>query len=305
MTRSTPRRKASDTSKPSGTLLNFFQKSGSKSAGGNVKQEQVDETTPSKRGNGDARSMKTDHGTEGDPVVISDDDEPILISSPKFKNVPPQPQISIKNEASIEAGPSRPRKSASPKAQPAAIGGDRHPFPNLPNFTPPPTWPTIVNTADGEDEEDDVLNVDEDGDGSVRMADSDEEDVSEETDEMSHPAKEVTLGEDTDDVTMIEPDPPLQKPSTIARMPAPDADGMDMDMGMEWDEPEDEGMGMEEEGDEEASDIIATPPPIAIKRKRAQLGGKMEECPVCGNSLKGKTNTVSSSRTLLRPHFDR
>ena len=166
----------------------------------------------------------------------------------------------------------------------------------MPQFQPPPTWPGIVNTAERDLEEDNILNIDEDGDGSVR-AESDDEAIQEEEAGDNGPTSDIPVEEDMDDVMMIEPHPPpVRTPSTTTRLPAPEvseAEEMNFDMAMQWDEPEDEGMGMEEEGDEEASDIIATPPPVIIKRKRGDKGGKMEECPVCGKSLKGKMPTVS------------
>lgn len=67
----------------------------------------------------------------------------------------------------------------------------------------------------------------------------------------------------------------------------------DFDPGLVWDEP-DEGMGMEEEGDEEASDVIATPPPV-VKRKRTKGSGKVDECPVCWKSLKSEPNEKVSN----------
>lgn len=270
----------------SGTLLNFFQKSASKSASTIVKLEQTEPVgTPARRGSGKPRG-EIDQGTEGDPVVISDDDEPVLIQPPKPNKSSP---ISMKEiRASPVAGPSRLRDSPPPKIPTPGIE-DRNPFQGIPGFVSPVTWPTIVNTADREGDEDEILNIDEDGDGSVKMVESDEEDnlVDEEAENL--PVQE----EDVDDVVMLEPPPqPLRTPSTTTRLPAPDTEEINLDTTMEWDEPEDEGMGMEEEGDEEASEIIATPPPVAMKRKRGDKGDKTEVCPVCGTSLKGKHNTV-------------
>jgi len=295
MARATPKRKSADSSTPSGTLLNFFQKSGSKS---NVKQEQTEDSdiTPTRRGSIKARPSAPDHGSKGDPVVISDDDEPVLISSrPRPKSASPIPSA----QAPCEAGPSRPRQTPSPiaaKTLPTPVQEDRNPFQGMPQFQPPPTWPGIVNTAERDLDVDHILNIDEDGDGSVR-AESDDEAIQEEETGDNGPTSDIPVEEDMDDVMMIEPHPPpVRTPSTMTRLPAPEvseAEEMDLDMAMQWDEPEDEGMGMEEEGDEEASDIIATPPPVVIKRKRGDKGGKTEECPVCGKSLKGKMPTVS------------
>lgn len=254
MGRATPKKKPSVGS--SNTLLDFFNKSSTTAGKG---------ATPSRPKGKDKGNLPTTNGSARDPVIIVDSDEediaPIDVKPTMVS--PPLPEPLIVDVPM--AGPSRLPRSISP----IPVNEPPHnPFPNLPDFKPPSTWPTIVSTADQEEEN---LEYDDNRDGSVIDVDSDDD-----------------LDETIDDeIEISNPHPVLSShPLTV---PAP-AGGLDeFDPGLEWDEP-DEGMGMEEEGDEEASDIIATPPPVVKRRKLNGSTGKMEECPVCGKSLRGQPN---------------
>jgi len=303
MARATPKKKASANASGSGNILSFFSKADSRGStvNGNVKVEQVE---PNSRAKGKGR-VAAEVGSVADPVVISDDDEPIVVSSTakrrrRSTDRPASPaQFDVDQAIFPEAGPSRSPQSTLPASLPkSAQIEDRNPFPAFPGFQKPPAWPEIINTASGAEDNDEVFDVDEDGDGSVIMQSSDEED------EDPGGTMANAIGDDTAELmpSPIAPTKTVEQPSPLAstsRHPLLDGED-DFDPGLVWDEPEDEGMGMEEEGDEEASEIIATPPPVTMKRKRGGTGEKMDECPVCGKSLKGKVNTVRVSAASHR-----
>jgi DNA cross-link repair 1A protein len=323
MARQTTKKKSIETTPRPNTLLNFFRKSEDKSTKSGVKAEPDDspsrqtDTLNGTKGRGNALEV---YGNAGDPVVISDsdDDEPVVQSSivrAELDNPTPSRRPNQLGTDEPLAGPSkssrRPSSPSHPPAQPSNLPYPEHnPFPNIPGFQAPSTWPTIVNTAS---EEDDMF-FDENKDGSVIAMSDDGEDGEEDGEEAAivddrEGRIDITnengghaVQGDIDDVIEIV-DPPSRRLEPIQRTPIPlelnpDDSGVgdDFDPGLEWGEPEDEGMGMEEEGDEEASDIIATPPPITLKRKRPSSGGageKVTDCPVCGLSLRGKVSSVS------------
>ena len=311
MARSTPKKKPEAT-KSTGNILSFFKTDAGVSAvgrrGSDVKPE-IDKRPgqPSfSRANGH-RSSQKDHkgkqkadlnglGSAGDPLVISDDDEP---STSKRRKVDPV------GDATLDAGPFKLLRSQSsslslrpeptltkditpfgpepPPTDPILVDPP-DPFPNLPGFTAPPTWPSVVNTGGesyGVDGEDDAM--EEEGES----ADHDDADGSQKgmNDEV-----EDSL-DDTDDIVGI--DAPMDgSPAVVASLPSFNGVAIDTmsDLGMDWHEPEDEGMGMDEDGDEDVTEIV-TPPP----RSSLLSTGKVTSCPICKASMKGKAKAVSST----------
>ena len=286
--RETPKKKVGGES--SNSLLNFFRKTdgGSTSNGDNVPRIKVEEEVSWRIGKdvGKPKGKMFEHGSEVDPVVISDDEDPIDLVDPKRRKVslPLNPSNSMEVDVSSTRPSHLPRQSCPPPPAPPPVTRS-DPFPNLPAFKPPSTWPDIVNTADVEVE----VEADIDGDGSVREMVSDDG-------KEPHDPGDGTNGIEKDDYGLQMPmdDVPEIMQSTV---PLPRRDSTSSkkgwlggDFDMVWDEPEDEGMGMEEDGDDGASEIVETPPPV--KRNRGEQSDKVSDCPICGKSLKGKTNNV-------------
>ena len=128
MARATPKKKASANASGSGTILSFFNKAADKSPianSGTVKVERDEAialNTPrtNSKAKGERRTI-AEVGSVADPVVISDDDEPVAVSSTAKRR-----RISVDRPASPvhldgadqtvlpEAGPSRsPREHQS------------------------------------------------------------------------------------------------------------------------------------------------------------------------------------------------
>ncbi len=319
MARATPKKKL--LAKTPNNILNFFQKADGSARP--ARPEAVD-VKPDIKGSVKSTTRRTEEkptrrGSERDPVVISDDEETLAssngakrrrLASKSIAALHPtdsatsaqylditlseEPSSAPPNEtvASPVAGPSRlpfparPSRSSSPTvlvASPPAdvpspsprrsfISTPQPPstFPGIPGFSPPPSWPQIINTAQALDDPGDATSDDnralDVGVGQDGRADED-----------------AALVSDTEEA--VEALPSMEPPVDPGAM---------RDQGMEWDEGDDEGMGMEEdeEGrDDEASEIVETPP-LKIKPKAM---GKMTECLLCGKSLKGKVNTVVRS----------
>ncbi|KAK8849727.1 hypothetical protein IAR55_005062 [Kwoniella newhampshirensis] len=319
--------KSSAESPKASTLLNFFTKapgSATKSTSTStsttattrrasnayrttpfVKNEQDD--MPVRRNKGKEKAVAADIlGSMNDPVVISDEDDeddilPIDTPSPKSKRrkiESPLPMDDI--SSAIHAGPSRspndtPMKNAlaSPKASaisvqdvPLEVSTMPPPFAGCPEFRPPPTWPEIINTRQSHSSFEERDDEDEDG-----IPPSDEDGY-----RTQDPGEGTRMEDDDSDVEMEEEGP--NEKAVPAHM---DGGGDDFG-GMDWEEPEDEGMGMEEEGegDDEASEMGDVPkrgigrgaPKGKMGRGAVGSGGKITQCPVCGQSMKGKVNTV-------------
>ena len=315
MARATPKKKASANASGSGNILSFFNKTDQKGSAtsGIVKAEPV-ESSPSNTTRGTSKAnprgkTTAEVGSVADPVIISDDDEPIIVASNTKRRRTSVDRAASSGHFTVdqaifpEAGPSRSPRDPTPDGTTETTPvEDRPPFPAVPGFQKPATWPEIINTASGAEDDENVLNLDEDGDGSVILQESDGED------DIPGAMMDDGTEEDAGEImpSPIAPTKAMEQSSPLAstsRHPLLDGED-DFDPGLVWDEPEDEGMGMEEEGDEEASEIIATPPPVTMKRKRAGTGEKVDECPVCGKSLKGKISTVCCSRLecLLRTY---
>jgi DNA cross-link repair 1A protein len=290
MARNTPKKNHSASG--SGSLLNFFQKSdGASSTSTTIKKPAKSAKVDSGKSqgsysiavNGKGKGKAID-GTAFDPVVISDDDDIVEVTpAPKKSSVArvrPAEEVEVDDDL---PGPSVRKRSPSPQVPPQQ--SPPNPFPNLPGFKQPPTWPQIVNTADIE--EDSHLS---DGDGSVK-APSEAGDASDDEDRMQDP--EILEDEDFIVYDADEKAGSKLDSTSLAFEADPRGSMGGLDMDMVWDEPEDEGMGMEEEGDDDLSEVIATPPPVSMKRKRGPANEKVDECPVCQRSLKGKPNAVS------------
>lgn len=277
---------------PVGSLLNFFSKSPvngttTTKRRGSVKEDSGLERKPSLELRGKGKEKEAVDGSSMDPVVISDDEEPRqsprTTESKKRRLSPPvhAPEI-VDVTSSPGAGPSRlPLRSPSPLPGHSKLPP---PIAGLPEFEPPPTWPQIVNTAEipGGDEE-------EEDDDEDAIPPSDPEDGREDGEDP--PEESGAIAIDIDEEPEIEI-MPIETPTKLdaggSGAPFGGA-GSGIDFDMEWNEGDDEGMGMEEEGDEEASEIVETPPLLPKGKK----GGKVDRCPVCGKSMKGKVDKVS------------
>ncbi|ORY34687.1 DNA repair metallo-beta-lactamase-domain-containing protein [Naematelia encephala] len=315
--------KKRETPKKKESILSFFQKSqatpGRKSGNEDIKPDVLasvsnteDKHKRTKKGKGRETDIDDVYGSSNDPVVISDDDEAIVRSPPPLQTHASNGQKRRRLSASVAtshediiqiysspiAGPSKsPPGSCSPPPPQPTVFHLPPPVAGLPDFRPPPTWPQIVNTADGEGIDDEEGEEEEDA-----IPPSDPEDGRDDGDETQDPEDGRDDGDTQDprddgddsqldvpglgmeleiDEPQLLPDPP---PSKFIGGVLP----MPVDIDMEWDEGNDEGMGMEEEGDDEASEIVQTPPP-----RRGNAGsGKVTTCPICGISLRGKVNTL-------------
>ncbi len=321
MARHTPKKKQA--AKTAGTLFNFFRKTDgstrpAQSGDVDVKPNISGLNGSAKRIGKKDRTSRVKQGSACDPVVISDDEEISLgtngtkrkrrssrslddraaipqASIPKFPTSPveaddvPFDLPLDSNGPSPIAGPSRlpfssPSRSplpirASTSPLPTATTGFPHqscsppppqqpfrPFPGKPEFMPPPTWPQIINTAFEPEQKGDAFS----DDARTRDPDDDQDDPA-----LDDSGLELEPEESTEAIPII---PPVLDP------------GGAPDLAFEWDEGNDEGMGMEEdeEGGDEASEIVGTPPP----KLWTKGVGKVTECPICGTSMKGKANTV-------------
>ncbi|WRT69748.1 uncharacterized protein IL334_006739 [Kwoniella shivajii] len=268
----------------SGNILSFFSKTPTprrtSSASKNELFVQVEDVKPSlhdRKGKGRPKSL---FGSIEDPVVISDDEDILPVSSPY--QISPIMKKRKLTAISLGAGPSASKEKENENDIPL-------PFPGYPGFKTPATWPEVINVGellDGDEGDDDegedgIPPSDEDGN---RTQDPEEGDDAENDDSGIDMEVDQQQIQET-----IEPQIPQ---GDIPRKQFDQGDD-DFDMAEEWEEPEDEGMGMDEdgEGDDEGS-IISEP--INRSRSRNQPKGKnMTECPVCGKSLKGKVDTVA------------
>jgi hypothetical protein len=227
--------------------------------------------------------------TLADPVVISSDEEGDL--RPKRQKTAASPSRPVEiPDSSPGAGPSRLgscsppfRHVAGPAPPPLE---DRPAFAGVPEFEPPPAWPNIINTAIDLDEEYDDGRVDGDEDND---ADSQHPGMFEEDDDVAQIFEDEQVGGEGDDTeadAMAVDAPTIEQPENENL--AGTSRGGSIDLTMEWDEGDDEGMGMEEPDD------FDDPPNRSAKRlgtKSAQ--GKVDKCPVCSQSMKGKKANVS------------
>jgi hypothetical protein len=288
--------KKTPTKEGGGSILKFFGKAGGGSHSNSTTTpdatrrrsttSQVDVKPSLRKGKG--RS----YGDEGDPVVISDDEEVIFVemqkSGVKRKRDSPERMMVKEEKREVE------KEFVLPP-----------PIASLPEFITPAAWPDIVNTAnhgeeeqEEEEEQGELYNRDPDGDGS-QLAVDDEEDMIEEL-----PAQRVGdipehVQEDIPDV--VGEDGEIQEVIAGDGVDVARSDEPPLDLGMIWDEGDDEGMGMEEdeEGDADGiSEVLETPPLLPSGSTSGK--GKMDKCPICGLSLKGKANTVSHSQSCSK-----
>jgi len=233
--------------------------------------------------------------TSADPVVISSDEEGDSGSRPKKQKTVASPTRPVEvMDSSPGAGPSR-LGSCSPPVQAIAGTGppareDRPAFAGVPDFEPPPSWPNIINTAiDLEEEYDDGrVNGDENNDADSQHPGMFEEDdggaqISE--DEQGDADGDGAMNRDDPEADALEA-PMIEQPENENL--AGTSRGGSIDLTMEWDEGDDEGMGMEEPDDYD------DPPNKSEKRLGTKGGGaKVNKCPVCSQSMKGKKANVS------------
>ncbi|WVQ78981.1 hypothetical protein IAT38_001073 [Cryptococcus sp. DSM 104549] len=283
---------------PKGTILSFFSK-GSSSATGSaaassgtnggsgarrskevVKAEMEDGETSvtSRAGRREAAKEKKVqrtskgkgkeiNGSANDPVVISDDDDITPLPGPSTAQPNPKRRKINSLAPSRQSTPSTPSSPKSTVCPP--------PFAGHPEFKPPPSWPQIINTAEPPSDEEDVPPSDEDdartqdpGEGQMEEDDSG---LEMEDDDQSSRRRRVELERRESGRSSV---------------------GGAGDMG--WEEPEDEGMGMEDE-DDVGDDVTVVDEPVSRKgteKETIAQGDKVDQCPVCGASLKGKVNTV-------------
>lgn len=245
--------------------------------------------------------------TSADPVVISSDEDDSPVNTVRAKRqrtatVPRTPVPVPDLPCSPGAGPSRSRSPlpelASCSPPPGRFGPSPPPrpesprpaFAGLPDFQPPPAWPSIINTAsnpqdiydDNAADDDDVVGLDNGDD-----ADSQHPGMFEEDDTATQDPGDDRDDAEADDsgldipVEEVPPDQPDLLPNGTRRG--------SIDLTMEWDEGDDEGMGMEEPDDYD------DPPNRPGSRGGAKRNGVLQSdnCPVCSASMKGKAKNVS------------
>lgn len=222
-------------------------------------------------------------GSAVDPVVISDDED--LPPSPTFtkRKTPPAVEDEVTRlPTSPGAGPSR-LPAVSVKESSAA---KRSPIASQPGFQTPKSWPEIINVgANGTEDEIDGNETD-DSKGTQDPGD-DYDDPALDDSGLDMDVMEV------DEEPVVEPsgspEPPGVAPESLP--PLAVSGSTTVDLSMEWSEGDDEGMGMEEDEDEVAEQAQAK---LSQAKSATRKTDKLQECPVCGKSLKGKPNTVSS-----------
>ncbi|OCF43848.1 DNA cross-link repair 1A protein [Kwoniella heveanensis CBS 569] len=269
----------------SGNILNFFTKTPTRRTSTNastveheaVKVEPltfIPTLSTDRKGKGKAVPL---NGSVEDPVVISDDEDEILA-------LPPPPTVPRSKRQKVQspfpvAGPSRSPELTKPSASPGH-----------PEFEPPPTWPEVINVGASSHLEPDEMGDDEDEDG-IPPSDEDGNRTQDPAEGDDGENDDSGLDMDIDEVQAIPEPIHTIHPDGMGHVQS-NGGGVDQDMDIEWEEPEDEGMGMEEdEGDDEASVISE---PVGRGKKRNFNGGvKVNACPVCGMSLKGKVDKVA------------
>lgn len=329
-----PAKKKNSTPSSSNTILNFFSKSPADTPvrrRSDVKVEPGLDTvfrrTSSASRKGKEKAILSG-GNEADPVIISDDEiqemEPVFSGSTEVKQSPPPRPLAVPTEPSApdspsspHAGPSQHRpRSCSPPPPTDGISPEPPPFPAVPDFRPPSTWPKIINTCgpsghDGEDGDDDdeMRGGGGDGDDSVAGRDDDHVLDSDEDDDAGDGGAREPLETNLEDLEEAEEIVPLDQPPGPRQTSPTGSIGLNLNglnLDMEWGEDAEEGMGMEDFGAEEGFQDVDDLPeePVIGKRKTkggaAQVrgsarstSGKPDKCPICGTSLKGKVNTVS------------
>ena len=320
MVKGTPTKKPSV--KPANSLLDFFHRADHPARPRGSGQDDVkpDVRAMSKP---EEKVKSERRGSEHDPVVISDDEMTTgsstlakrrkVVRSPLVARQSSAAQASplaIDHETFVRdlsdshayppvAGPSRspsigdPSRSPSvptvsaqyPVPSPSRSPGRstwlsqlpplQHPFPGRPEYVCPPTWPQIVNTAAQPDDYDDL-----EADG---CSDSYSNKGRGQVPKGEHnPSADVDSDLDLEAEDLIEEVPvaePPVEPSGIG------------DPASEWDEGDDEGMGMEEDeegGEDETAAIVE----IQTPKRPMKAVGKVDECPMCGKSLKGQVKSV-------------
>lgn len=243
-----------------------------------------------------------------DPVVISSDEEDTAPVKRQRTVRSPRPDGDVL-PASPGAGPSRSqsppivttKSDTSPTAKafgpvpPPKPESPRPVFEGVPDFKPPSNWPSIVNTASNPNEE---LDDDDDYGNGGDDADSQHPGMFEEEEDPSDSRDRDITGEghgDGDgseievDGEAIEEIPPERPLETLGR-----PRGESLDLTMEWDEGDDEGMGMEEPDDYD------DPPsrPESRAGAKSKPGEKVDKCPMCSKSMKGKSGAVSGGHCI-------
>lgn len=310
MTRATPKKAANGVKPPkTADIKSFFRKTPSDQAvprkssnGAALEDVKPNVSLDSKRKNGGSRKGK-------EKAVIGGDNsaDPVVISSDEDDNTPAKRQRTVRSPtlhvdrppASPGAGPSRSRSppiliNGSCSPQPKVFGptpppkpeSPRPAFEGVPNFQPPPNWPSIVNTASNPEEE---LDEDEDDRGGDD-ADSQHPGMFDEDDQGEPDVDDGDGAEIEVDGETVEEVPPERPAETLG---APR--GESLDLTMEWDEGDDEGMGMEEPDD---YDDRPSRPGSRVGAK-SKNGEKVDKCPMCSKSMKGQSGAVSLSSVPL------
>ena len=217
-------------------------------------------------------------GSAVDPVVISDDEDTPPSPTIRKRKTPPTVVDEITRlPTSPGAGPSRLPTVADEEVN--AKG--RSPIASLPDFHTPEKWPEIINVAPDATEDEIDGHETDDSKGTQDPGD----DYDDPALDDSGVDMEVM---DVDEEPVIVPSG-TPEPGAIGQ-PVPAVPGSPaVDLSMEWSEGDDEGMGMEEDEDEVAEQAQAK---ASRAKAAARKGEQLQECPVCGKSLKGKPNTV-------------
>jgi DNA cross-link repair 1A protein len=274
-----------------GSILSFFQKTPDRRKSGasvsDAPAAEVEHDTSLVDRKGKAKAV---WGSELDPVVISDDEEPGFLSgfAEDDNRIRTSPPLLAQRSTSemAEPGPLRsPHRSCSPPSAPPVDPPPSHASPAIaayPEWIPPTTWPDIINTAHQDEDEDSAV-------GRDAIPDDASRDPGDDCDIIDEDDSGIDIIEEEADIMKV--DSPMNFPrrrDMEVDNESLSVDGLgNMMLEMEWDEGDDEGMGMEEEGDE------LPEPKLRPGSKRERNGEKVTECPVCGTSLKVKPNTVS------------
>ena len=303
MTRATPKKTTNGIRAPkTADIKSFFRKTPSDQTaprktvgtGGTLEDVKPNVAPEGKRVNGGSRKGKEKAIVGGenstDPVVISSDEDDS--APPKRPRTGRSPKHNGEElPASPGAGPSRSPsppliKNGSCSPPPKVFGpvlppkppSPRPAFEGVPDFQPPPNWPSIVNTASNPDEDLD----DDDFDGGGDDADSQHPGMFEEEDPNDTHLLEGDDAEievEGEVVEEIQPERPLE---TLGG-----PRGESLDLTMEWDEGDDEGMGMEEPDDYDE------PPSRPGNRAGGRSkNGEVDKCPMCSKTIKGKSAAV-------------
>ena len=163
----------------------------------------------------------------------------------------------------------------------------------------------------GQQDNDDDDSVADRSDGSHNEDQDDSHDPSDAPDALPAPipAEQPDPDTDADIVDMTDHDPiPGHTTKTADPIDTVQTNFAGLDMDMEWGDDAEEGMGMDDFGEEEGLDVDDPADGVLGKRKdkiagkgsKGGAGGKkgkdegaVEGCPVCGKTMKGKSDAVS------------